>query len=160
MDFELRHKVLVPHVVAFCRKVLGGSARRGTACVSGGPINRVAPLLGQTDGVDLLEVAKGLAVEFERRQMRSHLQCLKQFCSARKRVRAGQQIGPWSEETVLTWAALLRVPPMQHLYQVYQHASACPRCSDTKAMMRVEISWTDGALIRCEGCGLKWLELN
>ncbi len=110
------------------------------------------------DTVDLLEVAKGLALEFERRKMVSQLACLRQFYAAHKRARSTRPLGPWSAEMVLNWAALLKIPPMQHVYPLHAHAFVCPRCKDKRAVLRVEISWTDGVLVRCDGCGFKWLE--
>ncbi len=157
VETQERQRGSVPKVVAFCRNVFRTRGRSGRVC---GPSPRhTDEQVRPPDTVDLLEVAKGLAGEFERRQMHSHLQCLKQFAAAHRRPRAVEQ-GAWSTEMVLTWAALLRVPPMQRLYPVHPHAVVCPGCNAVKAIMRVEISWIGGSLIRCDGCGFQWLKAH
>ncbi len=108
--------------------------------------------------VDLLELAKGLSAEFKRRQMHSQLECLRQFYKAHARAKNARPQGPWTAEMVLTWAALLKIPPMEHVYPLHARASLCPKCKAASAILRVEVSWVDGALVRCDGCGFKWLD--
>lgn len=108
--------------------------------------------------VDLLELARGLSAEFKRRQMHAQLECLRRFYRAHAQAREARPAGPWTAEMVLTWAALLKVPPMEHMYPLHRRASVCPRCQDGKAILRVEVSWVDGTLVRCDGCGFKWLD--
>ena len=112
------------------------------------------------DRAELLRVAKGLGLEFQRRHMQSQLRCLRDFSAAQKRSRKARAPGSWSTEIVLNWAALLKVPPMDKLYPAHPPTLVCPHCASATAVLRVEISWTDRALLCCQTCSFKWLRLH
>jgi hypothetical protein len=85
--------------------------------------------MGQTFDFDTLIAQLGR--EFHRRGMASHVQSLRGLWLAR---RARPRPGPreWTEDFALEWLALLRVPPLDQVFQVLPASSACPRCGGGK----------------------------
>jgi hypothetical protein len=112
-----------------------------------------------------LVVALGRA--FLRQGMRSHVQALRlYFLALRHGLTRGERHAvkvDWSEDAVLEWLRVLRVPPYQDAYPVRPRGSGCERCSPGGGHP-VEIStlltFEGGAKMGCRGCNGAWLELE
>ena len=108
--------------------------------------------------MDLLLLAEAVATEFKKRRMDEQLRLLRAFyASHRKALEAAQTHRQWTAEAVLRWAALLQIPPLQHVYEVHADRSGCPSCHGDNAIVRTRSSWTGGALFWCGSCDYEWL---
>lgn len=110
--------------------------------------------------LDLLELAKRVAAEFERLGMAEHTARLRDFYARHRRMRLQGPPAQWQAEMVLEWAALLRLPPLHEVYPVYPHTSLCPGCRHPEAILRVQVSWPSGSLAWCDRCQLRWLTIR
>ncbi len=115
----------------------------------------------------LLAMVHRLGEEFRRRGMRTHLTPLRIYWLA---LRHGlvQDEGhalhlTLSEETVVEWFKLLRLPPYQHAYPVRPSASSCPACGprdSAEGELAVERTFPDGRKVVCLNCRSAWLEVE
>jgi hypothetical protein len=115
----------------------------------------------------LLEMVHRLGGEFRRRGMRTHVTPLRIYWLALKHgLVQGEEHGlhlALSEETVVEWFKLLRLPPYQDAYPVRALGSACADCPPAEARsseVTVERTFPDGRKVVCLGCRGCWLELE
>lgn len=100
--------------------------------------------------------------------MAKHLELLRAYYrERRRRQRAAARVQPlgWTEDMVVGWAALWRIPPFDSVYPVLQRGSLCP-CTSGAAHNRlrgvsfVEATFPEGILHCCGDCGVRWLVLE
>ncbi len=100
-----------------------------------------------------------LGKEFERRGMAAHLEALRAVWCLR--MARPQQPGQWTEEMVLEWLALLRVPPLDRVYPVQPRNAPCPRCGTLSRPgvhhAHVKLTWPGGWKEQCASCGATWV---
>jgi hypothetical protein len=127
----------------------------------------------------LLELVEALGREFERRQMRSHLESLRLFyLGVRHQLDHGRHRAvhvSWDEDMTLDWLAVLRVPPYQAHYPIRPrgYRCACPagaaadpsgRAGDWshlgKGAAQTLLVFPGGSKTRCVACGVVWIELD
>jgi hypothetical protein len=119
------------------------------------------------DRGSLLAMVQRLGDEFRRRGMRTHLTPLRIYWLA---LRHGlvQDEGhalqlTLSEETVVEWFKLLRLPPYQDAYPVRAAGSACLACgprATAAAELATERTFPDGRKVVCLACRSAWLEVE
>ncbi len=68
----------------------------------------------------------------------------------------------WSEDHVLEWQRLLKIPPHENDYPILPRGSPCPRCGSRSADRTatgtvVCVSFPGGWAERCLGCRARWL---
>jgi hypothetical protein len=115
----------------------------------------------------LLAMVQCLGDEFRRREMRAHLVPLRIYWLALRHglvrdERHGLQL-TLSEDTVVEWFKLLRLPPYQNAYPVRPTGSACPTCArrDGRAsQVSTERTFPDGRKMACVDCHTAWLEVE
>jgi hypothetical protein len=118
---------------------------------------------------ELLSMVKRLGAEFRKRGMQGHLAPLRLYWLALRHDlvqadRHGLHV-QLSEEMVVEWFKLLRLPPYEHAYPVQAPGARCPRCArgDGPAMeMEVvtERTFPEGRKVACLACHAAWLELE
>ncbi|MGA9522978.1 MAG: hypothetical protein WBV82_16035 [Myxococcaceae bacterium] len=116
---------------------------------------------------DLILLAVVLGRVFMRLGMKGHAHTLRlYFLALRHGLTQGQRHVvkvDWSEDAVLEWLKVLRVPPYQDAYPVRRRGSGCDRCAPGSGHP-VEIStlltFAGGAKMGCRTCGRAWLELE
>jgi hypothetical protein len=115
----------------------------------------------------LLEMVQRLGDEFRRREMRAHVAPLRVYWLALKhRLVHDEQHGlhlTLSEETVVEWFKLLRLPPYQSAYAVRPTGSACASCPPREGRayeVAAERTFPDGRKMVCLGCRSAWLEME
>jgi hypothetical protein len=112
-----------------------------------------------------LDLVRRLGKEFVRRGMRREAAALRLYFIA---LRAGLVEGPdaqleavtWSQRTTEEWLRLLRLPPWENAYPLGTRGTPCRRCKPGKGGLPAAIEeklWPRGALMRCSGCGWRWL---
>jgi hypothetical protein len=104
---------------------------------------------------------------FRARGMRSHLTTLRLYFLA---LRHGLTSGgghalraEWSEEAVLDWLRILRVPPYERDYPVRARGSRCLRCprdDGHPVETATLVTFEGGAKMGCRACGSAWLEYD
>jgi hypothetical protein len=126
------------------------------------------------DRASLLELVELLGKEFERRDMRTHLESLRLYYVAiQKRLdHRGTVRIAWTEEMTVDWLAMLRLPPYEAHYPVRSREYHCPctppaqstLAGDYSQMSRsnsaVETVFPGGYKVRCNGCDKRWLVLD
>jgi hypothetical protein len=127
----------------------------------------------------LLELVEALGLEFERRQMLTHLESLRLFyLGVRHQLDHGRNRSihvSWNEDMTLDWLAVLRVPPYQAHYPTrprgYRCTCAAGLAADPsgrdgdwshlgKGAAQTLFVFPGGSKTRCGGCGAVWLELD
>jgi hypothetical protein len=116
---------------------------------------------------ELLSMVKRLGAEFRKRGMQGHLAPLRLYWLALRHDlvqadRHGLHV-QLSEEMVVEWFKLLRLPPYERAYPVQAPGSRCPRCvpGDGPAMEVVtEQTFPEGRKVACLACRAAWLELE
>ena len=115
----------------------------------------------------LLQMVHRLGGEFRRRDMRTHVTPLRIYWLALKHgLVQDEQHGlhlALSEETVVEWFKLLRLPPYQSAYLVRPPGSACADCPEPHARateVTTERTFPDGRKMVCLACRTSWLELE
>lgn len=114
-------------------------------------------------GDRLLDQVAQLGREFVRRGMRREAGGLRVYYLA---IRAGLVRGAeaqievrWSRAELEEWSHLLRLPPFENAYPLGLRVP-CRRCKPGKGgppAAREEKRWAGGALLRCSGCGWRWV---
>lgn len=102
-----------------------------------------------------------LAAEFERRGMREHVELLRGYYvdhRARQRAARAQKRPPWTEDLVLEWLMILRIPPFEHILPVLERGVPCPGCQKHEGLPYVACVFPGGCVRECRGCGGRWLE--
>lgn len=108
------------------------------------------------DVSDLLQLLEDVGREMVRLEMREHVEIARQTYAA---LRAGRT-PTWSEESIVEWARVLRVPPHHEHYRVYPRTVECPRLSSAGPHVRFEmIEFPGGHRCKCV-CGEMWLALD
>ena len=121
-----------------------------TRQVSGGSL-QLEPLLRQ------------LAAEFARRGMDEHVAQLRAYYAdhrARQRAARKQKHPSWTEDLVLEWLMILRVPPFDHILPVLERGVPCPACRKHEGQPYVACVFRGGCVRECRGCGARWLEVE
>jgi hypothetical protein len=119
------------------------------------------------DRAALLAMVKRLGDEFRRRGMRTHVAPLRVYWLALRHglVQDAEHALrlTLSEETVVEWLKVLRLPPYQDAYRVRPTGSACPSCvgADGRASeVSTERTFPEGRKVVCLGCRSAWLEME
>jgi hypothetical protein len=114
---------------------------------------------------ELLGTVERLGREFVRRGMAAHARKLRLYYLALRHrlASAGKHEVDvrWSEELVLEWFKVLRLPPFQHAYEVRPRGAGCGKCQKTtndRTALHTEQSFPGGAKMSCYACGAVWLE--
>ncbi len=123
-----------------------------------------------SQGVDrdaLLEMVQRLGDEFRRRGMRTHVTPLRIYWLAlRHGLVQDEHHGlhlTLSEETVVEWLKVLRLPPYQTAYRVRPTGSTCPLCLPPQGRageVSTERTFPEGRKMVCLGCRSAWLEME
>lgn len=115
---------------------------------------------------ELERLIVALGREFARRDMQAHLRGLRVFYSAlraRRRAQAALNPPPWTEDLVLDWLAIMRIPPFEHHYAVLSRSAPCPTCSGGNASGLDVVNravHVGGLVSECKHCGEQWLVLS
>jgi len=114
---------------------------------------------------ELLRRVEQLGREFVRRGMEVHARKLRVYYLALRHRLASPHKGEvevrWSEERVLEWLKVLRLPPFEGVYGVRPWGSGCLRCEKTgndRTSIHTEQTFPGGAKMSCYACGDVWLE--
>jgi hypothetical protein len=115
----------------------------------------------------LLRMVQRLGDEFRRRGMRTHVVPLRIYWLALRHglvhdERHGLHVA-LSEEAVVEWFKLLRLPPYQHSYPVRPTGSGCPACvagEGRASDVVTERTFPEGRKMACLGCRTAWLEVD
>ena len=115
----------------------------------------------------LLQMVHQLGGEFRRRGMRTHVTPLRVYWLALKHgLVQDEEHGlhlALSEETVVEWFKLLRLPPYQNAYPVRPTGSPCADCQAPEGRaneVTTERTFPDGRKMVCLACRTTWLELE
>jgi hypothetical protein len=115
----------------------------------------------------LLQMVHRLGGEFRRRGMRTHVTPLRVYWLALKHGLVQDEEHALhlalSEETVVEWFKLLRLPPYQGAYSVRPPGSVCPDCPPPEGRaneVTTERTFPDGRKVVCLACRRSWLELE
>lgn len=122
------------------------------------------------DRVDVEALILAVAAKFKQYGMEDHLRRLRVYYAERQRRqragwrRRGKDAPPWDEDSVIGWAALWRIPPLDRFYEVRPRFSAC-QCGegegrDKHANFYTGVVFPEGHVINCVSCGACWLELD
>ncbi len=79
----------------------------------------------------LMAMVETLGSAFAARGMRRHVEELRLYWQALARglVQGGRRLEvSWSEDLVVEWFRVLKLPPHQHDYPIRPPSSPCPRC--------------------------------
>jgi hypothetical protein len=117
------------------------------------------------DRARLMAMVETLGSAFAARGMRRHVEELRLYWQALAR---GAQGGrrpevSWSEDLVVEWFRVLKLPPHQHDYPVRPPSSACPRCRAPEGHaveVKTGLTFPEGRKAVCTMCGSAWLELD
>lgn len=107
-----------------------------------------------------------LGREFRRRNMPTHLRALRIFyraLRARRRVLAKVDPPPWTEDLVLDWLAIFRIPPFERHYPTRPAHAPCPGCGAANALGLDVVNravHAGGYISECKRCGKEWLVLD
>ncbi|HXX31428.1 MAG TPA: hypothetical protein VEJ89_12060 [Myxococcaceae bacterium] len=119
------------------------------------------------DRAALLDMVRRLGDEFRRRGMQAHLVRLRVYWLALHHglVRDASHALhlTLSEDAVVEWFKLLRLPPYQHAYPVRPTGSACPACAPgggPATEVVTERTFPEGRKVACLGCRTAWLEME
>lgn len=106
----------------------------------------------------ILDRCVTLGREFGRREMQKHLKILREFYVATRSGRASANT--WSEDFIDEWLGTLQLPPFETLFVVHPAPFTCSTCNaaGTIPSRRTELTFPGGARMRCDQCGLRWLE--
>lgn len=113
----------------------------------------------------LIRLLSSLGAEFRRREMASHLRHLRlYYLGLRHRLDVGRERRVevhWTEEMVVEWMRLLRLPPYQAAYPVRERGGmGCRRCENAPGTVVTVAVFPGGAKLRCRGCEAVWLEVD
>lgn len=108
-----------------------------------------------------------LGKAFRRHGMKSHVRMLRlYFLALRHGLVQGERNAvkvEWSEDAVIEWLKILRVPPFENAYPIRPRGAACAKCPrgdghpvETTTLM----TFAGGAKMGCRGCNEAWLELD
>jgi len=109
-----------------------------------------------------------LGREFVRRRMHAHAGKLRVYYLALRRGLATTGRSEvdihWSEELVVEWLKLLRIPPYESAYRVRTPQAPCSRCKarpdNQGGSFVTERTFPGGWKVRCINCGEVWLVLE
>jgi hypothetical protein len=107
---------------------------------------------------ELLSMVKRLGAEFRKRRMHGHLAPLRLYWLALRHglvqpERHGLHV-QLSEEMIVEWFRLLRLPPYERAYPVQPPGSRCPSCRPGEG------TFPEGRKVACLACRAAWLELE
>ncbi len=115
----------------------------------------------------LLAMVHRLGEEFRRRDMRTHLAPLRIYWLALRHGLVQDDTHALhltlSEETVVEWFKLLRLPPYQKAYPVRPTGAPCPACGPRGAAdgeLTTERTFPGGRKVVCLSCRSAWLEVE
>ena len=114
----------------------------------------------------LLAMVHRLGEEFRRRDMRTHLTPLRIYWLALRHGLVEDEAHALhlslSEETVVEWFKLLRLPPYQHAYPVRPTGTACPACAPRarEGELSTERTFPGGRKVVCLARRTAWLEVE
>ena len=115
----------------------------------------------------LLQMVHRLGGEFARRGMRTHVAPLRIYWLALKHGLVQDEQHrlhlALSEETVVEWFKLLRLPPYQAATPVRPTGSSCPECPPREGRARevtTEATFPGGRKMVCSACRSSWLEME
>ena len=119
------------------------------------------------DRAELLAMVKRLGAEFRRRGMLGHLAPLRLYWLALRHglvqpERHGLHV-QLSEELVVEWFKLLRLPPYERAYPVQLPGARCPSCAPDEERapeVVIERTFPEGRKVACVRCRTPWLELE
>lgn len=107
----------------------------------------------------MLDRCVTLGRAFGRLQMRQHVELLREFYrAARDRLPCGNG---WTEAFVDEWLAVLRLPPFEATFELQPAGSMCRVCHAGPGEIssrRTVRTYPTGAVLRCDGCGRRWIE--
>jgi hypothetical protein len=115
----------------------------------------------------LLALVATLGHAFLRRGMGGHVRALRlYFLALRHGLTRGERHVvklEWSQDAVLEWLRVLRVPPYQDDYPVRPRGSRCRGCAPEPGhpvQTSTLLTFEGGAKMGCRGCAECWLELD
>jgi hypothetical protein len=112
----------------------------------------------------LLAMVHRLGEEFRRRDMRTHLTPLRIYWLALRHGLVQDEAHALhltlSEETVVEWFKLLRLPPYQQAYPVRPTGAPCPACGPEGGELTTERTFPGGRKVVCLACRRAWLEVE
>ena len=112
----------------------------------------------------LLAMVHRLGEEFRRRGMRTHVTPLRIYWLALRHglvETEGHALRlTLSEEAVVEWFKLLRLPPYQRAYPVRPSGSTCPACDSGTEELTTERTFPEGRKVVCLACRSAWLEVE
>ena len=112
--------------------------------------------------LDLDKLVLALAAEFQRRGMPAQLDLLRPYYRdfrARKLAALREKRPPWTEEMVLEWLCILKVPPFENVLPTLGAGErACGCNTKDVGLPMIACVFPGGRLRECKGCAVRWLE--
>lgn len=121
-----------------------------------------------TSRAHLEQLVSRLGAAFRARGMEGHRKSLAVFWLALRKGLLEQRRDRllevrWSEQHVIEWMETLQLPPYERALPVQPKGAPCPACAPEPGQVssrRTELVFDRGARLRCDRCGLRWLELD
>ena len=115
----------------------------------------------------LAELVVALGRAFRVREMKSHVRSLRLYYLALKHGlvtgERHQLKAEWTEDAVIEWLRILRVPPYHSSYPVLPRGSVCPKCpkgDGHPVETTTLLTFAGGAKMGCRRCAMGWIELD
>jgi hypothetical protein len=118
------------------------------------------------DRARLMAMVETLGAAFAAQGMRRHVEELRLYWQALARglAQSGRRLEvSWSEDLVVEWFRVLKLPPHQHDYPIRAPSSPCPRCRAPEGHaveVKTGLTFPEGRKAVCTVCGSAWLELD
>jgi hypothetical protein len=112
---------------------------------------------------DLEPKLRELAAAFKQRDMRAHLDLLRDFYVRYARAKRAALLAKqprWEIDFVVEWLAVLGIAPFDHVYPVRPGATSCEHCveqHDPLSGVFTRTSIEGRALFACTRCGARWI---
>jgi hypothetical protein len=113
---------------------------------------------------DLMASVVAFGLEFKRRKMETEAKELRRYyveLRERRKARLFKRSKVWTENQVIDWLCLLRMPPFENVYTPVPHGTPCPKCGVTPSASApttiVCLNFPGGWMEQCRTCGARWL---
>ena len=114
--------------------------------------------------LDFPVMLRALLAEFRRQGMPQHASKLHAYLQRHRALEAELGADDWSTSHVLEWLALMRVPPLDGIYELRLRRDGCPTCGLDRGhgapSATTRITLPNGAKMLCNRCGAVWVAVD